>query len=88
MYKLGYTYTGTLDKAGIFPCQKWTDDSPNYIDESVLKFPDETAEEANNYCRNPDETDAPWCYVLDKYVAWNYCNIRKCTRKYTHTQVK
>jgi len=34
----------------------------------------------HNYCRDPDETGIPWCYVkLGKEVAWEPCNIPKCT---------
>ncbi|XP_024913483.1 hyaluronan-binding protein 2 [Cynoglossus semilaevis] len=33
----------------------------------------------NNYCRNPDGDDQPWCYVKKNgRLRWNHCNIRKC----------
>ncbi|XP_071144063.1 plasminogen-like isoform X2 [Mytilus edulis] len=31
-----------------------------------------------NYCRDPDNTGAPWCYTTDSNVRWEYCPIPKC----------
>jgi len=34
----------------------------------------------HNYCRDPDETGVPWCYVqVGKEVAWEPCSIPECT---------
>ncbi|CAG0897288.1 unnamed protein product [Darwinula stevensoni] len=32
-----------------------------------------------NYCRNPSGRDRPWCFVMDKDVEWEYCDIPMCT---------
>ena len=38
--------------------------------------------DAQNYCRNLDGVDKPWCYVNHRYIRWEYCDIEKCdTRK-------
>ncbi|CAG2218161.1 unnamed protein product [Mytilus edulis] len=31
-----------------------------------------------NYCRDPDNTGAPWCYTTDPDVRWDYCPVPKC----------
>lgn len=31
------------------------------------------------YCRNPDEDERPWCYVLrDSVLSWEYCGLADC----------
>ncbi|XP_006005097.1 urokinase-type plasminogen activator [Latimeria chalumnae] len=33
----------------------------------------------HNYCRNPDRSKKPWCYVRRRgYITYNYCDIPKC----------
>ncbi|CAG2246886.1 unnamed protein product [Mytilus edulis] len=31
-----------------------------------------------NYCRDPDNTGAPWCYTTDPDERWDYCPVPKC----------
>ncbi|XP_071164422.1 plasminogen-like isoform X2 [Mytilus edulis] len=31
-----------------------------------------------NYCRDPDNTGAPWCYATDPNVVWEFCPVPKC----------
>ncbi|CAG2187335.1 PLG [Mytilus edulis] len=31
-----------------------------------------------NYCRDPDNTGAPWCYATDPNVIWEFCPVPKC----------
>uniref|UniRef100_A0AAY4DC10 trypsin n=1 Tax=Denticeps clupeoides TaxID=299321 RepID=A0AAY4DC10_9TELE len=39
---------------------------------------------SHNYCRNPDDDDAPWCFIKEqKQLNWNYCNITECDGKGT-----
>ena len=33
----------------------------------------------NNFCRNPDGEDFPWCYTTDKNKKWDYCDISICS---------
>ncbi|XP_015979710.2 hepatocyte growth factor activator [Rousettus aegyptiacus] len=31
------------------------------------------------YCRNPDQDEKPWCYVLkDQALSWEYCRLAPC----------
>ncbi|XP_006262710.1 hepatocyte growth factor activator [Alligator mississippiensis] len=35
-----------------------------------------------SYCRNPDNDERPWCYILkDNTLSWEYCNIPSCGSK-------
>ncbi|XP_028845129.1 hyaluronan-binding protein 2 [Denticeps clupeoides] len=41
---------------------------------------------SHNYCRNPDDDDAPWCFIKEqKQLNWNYCNITECDEPPTVT---
>uniref|UniRef100_A0A8C6YN87 Kringle domain-containing protein n=1 Tax=Nothoprocta perdicaria TaxID=30464 RepID=A0A8C6YN87_NOTPE len=32
-----------------------------------------------SYCRNPDEDEKPWCYIMkDNSLSWEYCNVPSC----------
>ncbi|XP_055351268.1 uncharacterized protein LOC129597655 [Paramacrobiotus metropolitanus] len=46
-------------------CQQWDVNTPQYSYNHQLG--------SNNYCRNPDKDDGPWCYTMDKSVRWEYC---------------
>ncbi|CAG2224956.1 unnamed protein product [Mytilus edulis] len=35
-------------------------------------------DKSSNYCRDPDNTGAPWCYTTDPDVRWDYCPVPKC----------
>ena len=61
-------------------CQAWTASSPQAIgDISDFIFPDASAEDAINYCRNPDgESFGPWCYTMDPHTRFEECGIPSC----------
>ncbi|CAG0903692.1 unnamed protein product [Darwinula stevensoni] len=40
-----------------------------------------------NYCRNPSGKERPWCFVMDKDVQWEYCDIPICTDKGSYSIV-
>ena len=42
-------------------CLPWSDFPPD--DGDVFVFTDVSLAAAENYCRNPDNSDALWCYV-------------------------
>jgi len=41
-------------------------------------FPEGDLALAANYCRNPDEEDAVWCYTMDPSIRFERCNIWRC----------
>lgn len=34
-----------------------------------------------NYCRNPDNSEKPWCFTIDPNLWWEYCDISVCAGK-------
>lgn len=62
------------------PCQRWDRQFPHthtYTDPDM--FPDESLADAENFCRNPDESrNAVWCYTTDPDQVWEYCDIPLC----------
>ena len=81
----GYRYTGTVNQtvAGI-PCQRWDTNSPHYNDyNNTVDYAGDVDSliDLENYCRNPDDDNAPWCYTTDEDEQWDYCDIPKCTGK-------
>ncbi|XP_009908400.1 hepatocyte growth factor activator [Dryobates pubescens] len=35
-----------------------------------------------SYCRNPDEDEKPWCYIMkDHSLSWEYCDIPSCASR-------
>jgi len=83
---LGESYTGTVSVTNTGKtCQAWAEQSPHvyYILGHAAYWSDlgETAEQASNYCRNPDEGDGPWCLTTDPNVRWEYCTVPGCRKK-------
>ncbi|XP_073667451.1 apolipoprotein(a)-like isoform X3 [Paramisgurnus dabryanus] len=73
----GGSYRGTISvtKTGK-TCQKWTSQTPHNHDRTQEKYPCKGLDE--NYCRNPDNEKAPWCYTTDPETRWEYCNVPSC----------
>ena len=46
-------------------------------------FPDNTVEDASNYCRNPiiGFKAGPWCYTVDRNVRWESCDVPVCGKE-------
>ncbi|XP_056020701.1 zonadhesin-like isoform X2 [Ostrea edulis] len=67
----GKDYKGSLSltEQG-YTCQKWSTQSPH--SHKYLKTTN------NNYCRNPDNEKAAWCYTTDPKKRWDYCHIPVC----------
>ena len=83
----GKDFRGTLSttKSGK-KCQAWGVQTPHEHSRRPTDYPDAGLE--NNYCRNPDNQAAPWCYTTDTATRWEYCFVPTCpmTRKgkYVH----
>ena len=85
----GRNYTGTqsFSKSGT-PCQRWDAQTPHPHDgdtTDVSRFPSGNLSEASNYCRNPDDSDGPWCYTIDNDNRWELCDLEKCGELEKHT---
>uniref|UniRef100_K1QAV7 Plasminogen n=1 Tax=Magallana gigas TaxID=29159 RepID=K1QAV7_MAGGI len=77
----GEAYIGntshTLDGS---QCVRW--DSVNESDSDYLnvKYLKGSKSAHGNFCRNPNNDTAPWCYTATVGGTWNYCNIPFCKR--------
>ncbi|GCC26664.1 hypothetical protein chiPu_0005082 [Chiloscyllium punctatum] len=73
----GYNYRGTTSVTMSGKrCQEWDSMSPHRHEKTSQDFPN--AGLFGNYCRNPDQDKAPWCFTTDPLVRWEYCRISKC----------
>ena len=67
-----------------FPCQAWTSQPPHLHEMTDPDlFPDDTLEEAQNFCRNPDrDPRGPWCYKMEHTASTTIvkrpCNVPYC----------
>ncbi|XP_042337692.1 plasminogen-like, partial [Plectropomus leopardus] len=69
----GEAYRGTnaMTESGK-TCQYWLDQSEHTPQNYPCKGLD------NNYCRNPDQKERPWCYTTDPETPWEYCDVPSC----------
>ncbi|XP_043552233.1 plasminogen-like isoform X3 [Chiloscyllium plagiosum] len=73
----GYNYRGTISvTVSGRRCQEWDSMTPHRHAKTSQDFPN--AGLFGNYCRNPDQDKAPWCFTTDPLVRWEYCRISKC----------
>jgi len=77
----GHDYTGrTARTVSGRTCQAWSAQSPHehhFIDDDM--YPDGSVEEAQNYCRNPEEGFVGiWCYTTDPRVRFERCDVPRC----------
>ena len=74
----GAEYRGTAHttKSGL-TCQRWDAQYPN-------RHPTNTPETnpsaglERNFCRNPDNEPAPWCYTTSSSKRFELCNVPQC----------
>nr|XP_044624058.1 hepatocyte growth factor isoform X3 [Equus asinus] len=74
----GEGYRGTISTIwnGI-PCQRWDSQYPHQHDITPENFKCKDLRE--NYCRNPDGAESPWCFTADPNIRVGYCSqIPKC----------
>ncbi|KAI8494104.1 hypothetical protein Bbelb_284510 [Branchiostoma belcheri] len=72
----GRSYAGRINRAGDRVCQRWDSQSPHTHPHTPQTHPDAGLEE--NFCRNPDNKERPWCYTTDESQTWDYCNVTEC----------
>ena len=78
---LGGDYTGHVGTTETGKtCQRWDAQFPHsHSMTDPRMFPDDTMDDAANYCRNPDVgLKGPWCYTTDPSERWEFCEIDYC----------
>ncbi|XP_075040011.1 hepatocyte growth factor-like protein isoform X2 [Mixophyes fleayi] len=76
----GEDYRGQVDRTESGrECQRWDLQSPHAHPFNPEKYPDKHLDD--NYCRNPDGSERPWCYTTDSRVERQNCNISKCKKQ-------
>ncbi|XP_043835075.1 hepatocyte growth factor-like protein isoform X1 [Dromiciops gliroides] len=73
----GEDYRGSLDytESGR-ECQRWDLQYPHRHPYKPNKYPDKSLDD--NYCRNPDSSERPWCYTTDPQQEREFCSIPRC----------
>ncbi|XP_040263831.1 hepatocyte growth factor-like protein isoform X2 [Bufo bufo] len=80
----GEDYRGSLDRTETDrECQRWDLQSPHRHPYNPEKYPDKHLDD--NYCRNPDSSERPWCYTTDPGTEREYCSIAKCNKQRLHS---
>ncbi|XP_009484865.1 plasminogen [Pelecanus crispus] len=78
----GQSYRGTTSiTASGKTCQAWNSMFPHRHEKTPDRFPN--ADLRDNYCRNPDGDNRPWCFTTDPSTTWEYCGLKRCD---DHTQ--
>ncbi len=83
MEESGLSYIGTINTTkSSKTCQSWNSQYPHgHIFNNSSFFPDETIEEASNFCRNPDNSiGGPWCLTLDRNTRMELCDVPICCK--------
>lgn len=76
----GESYRGSVAKTITGKtCQRWDSQAPHKHSRTTKNYPFSGLVE--NYCRNPDEEEMPWCYTTDPNSRWEYCPITSCSCK-------
>ena len=76
---VGFRYLGHMNTTYGIPCQRWDTNIPHLVHSDYPKgLPDNNVEEAENFCRNPDNELGPWCFTMDIDIEWQQCTIPRC----------
>lgn len=70
-----YNGTVSMTENGI-PCQRWDSQIPHKHDPHMSP-----KDVDNNFCRNPDNSERPWCYTTNPKFRFEYCRVLKCDGK-------
>ncbi|OXB56190.1 hypothetical protein ASZ78_016969 [Callipepla squamata] len=76
----GEDYRGFVDhtESGT-ECQRWDLQRPHKHPYHPDKYPEKGLDD--NYCRNPDGSERPWCYTTDPALEREFCRIRVCKKR-------
>ncbi|KAM8924988.1 hepatocyte growth factor-like protein isoform 4-T4 [Lycaon pictus] len=75
----GEDYRGAVDRTQSGrECQRWDLQHPHAHPFEPGKFLDKDLDD--NYCRNPDGSERPWCYTTDPQVEREFCDLTRCGR--------
>ena len=82
MMETGIDYIGRINKTiSGHSCQQWDSQFPHSHVFSSEDFPDDSIEEASNFCRNPDKDDSgTWCFTTDPHLRWDFCDVPMCCK--------
>eukprot|EP00058_Branchiostoma_floridae_P012464 XP_002597952.1 hypothetical protein BRAFLDRAFT_79805 [Branchiostoma floridae] len=69
LHDRGASYRGLANRSD--SCQFWTYQYPHPHNHTPQAYPRAGLEQ--NYCRNPDGKDRPWCYTKNPLIRWMYC---------------
>ncbi|XP_035676060.1 scavenger receptor cysteine-rich domain-containing group B protein-like [Branchiostoma floridae] len=73
----GASYRGTVSMtASGRTCQRWDIRFPHIHDNTPANKPSSGLN--GNYCRNPDGSQRVWCYTIDLFMRWEYCDVPTC----------
>ncbi|XP_025311665.1 hepatocyte growth factor-like protein isoform X1 [Canis lupus baileyi] len=73
----GEDYRGAVDRTQSGrECQRWDLQHPHAHPFEPGKFLDKDLDD--NYCRNPDGSERPWCYTTDPQVEREFCDLTRC----------
>ncbi|XP_073915754.1 hepatocyte growth factor-like protein isoform X3 [Castor canadensis] len=73
----GEDYRGAVDRTESGrECQRWDLQHPHSHPFQPDKFPDRGLDD--NYCRNPDGSERPWCYTTDPQLKREFCDLPRC----------
>ncbi|CDQ82217.1 unnamed protein product [Oncorhynchus mykiss] len=74
----GESYRGPMDHTETgWECQRWDLEEPHKHLFHPKRYPDKGL--VDNYCRNPDGRQRPWCFTTNPHTLWEYCNITACS---------
>ncbi|KAM7336973.1 hypothetical protein ACRRTK_003092 [Alexandromys fortis] len=76
----GEDYRGQVDvtESGR-ECQRWDLQHPHSHPFQPDKFLDKALND--NYCRNPDGSERPWCYTTDPNIQREFCDLPSCGKR-------
>lgn len=61
-------------------CVRWDSLDESDPDYYIVHFLTGSKSAHANYCRNPDNKIAPWCFTELVGGGWDYCNIPFCKK--------